>query len=73
MSSFIAFDYKLPVNQYSSVELWESCTKKKNIGFIGPWVSIRERGPEILKHGVPRWFKKQPIFGSKQLVAKMRI
>ena len=47
----MAFDHKALVNQNSLVQLWESCPKTRDLGLIGPWVSMREGGPEILKHG----------------------
>ena len=50
----MAFDHKSPVNQISSVQLWESYPKTRDVGLIRPWVSIKEGGPEILKHDVAR-------------------
>ena len=49
-----AVNHKSPVNQNSSVHPWESCPKIRDLGIIRPWASIREGGPGIIKHGVPR-------------------
>ena len=38
-------------NQNSLVQPWESCPKTRFMPRKA-WVSIREGGPEILKHGV---------------------
>ena len=47
----MAFDYKLPVNQNSSVHLWECCPRTKDLGVIKTRL-VLEGGPEILKHSV---------------------